>query len=356
VTSNVVNFVIEPPEILAAEAMVDLDGRNTGFLRVEFLARTPSGPRLYQAFFSEPRTEAHGLTTSDFKEAVKAPAEAERVLAPWTNFTRSEAYFARFGWESKNAIGVEEDPREKSSARFPSDGMRWARPALMVREGDVDVFGWKDRRIVVARLAREGKPAELVASGELAATPVACRATLGPESLGSRRVAVAVSANAQGMDLTLVVMSQGKLLMKAEHVEALLPLRGSEPDVAVAADGTIRAAVIAVDAADRTQAVLVELVQTPEGVRTRSGALGPFAGEARAAAVVYRPLATEGGPRWAVLLNDGRMIDNVSSGRPRALSGAPFVPLQLIARSGQTYVVVRDAVKGLTLDHLFPLP
>jgi hypothetical protein len=68
--------------------------------------------------------------------------------------------------------------------------------------------------------------------------------------------------------------------------------------------------------------------------------------------VVYRALGAEAGPRWAVYLNNGKLVSPGSAPEERAVAGTAFLPLQLIPRAGQTYLVVRDAEKGLGIQRV----
>ena len=147
---------------------------------------------------------------TEMMRAAIVPPDAQRAIAPWTNFDRSDVSFARFGWETPGAMGFEPAPAGKSGRlALPGDATVVA-PPLMTKDGTVTVFTYTPSHLTMLRVPMPAKGgsapvANVQWTGAFAGAPFARRRTaaLGPQPRRNLACMITVSPTATGAAVTL---------------------------------------------------------------------------------------------------------------------------------------------------------
>jgi len=345
-----ISFVIEAGTLKSARVMADFGFQKPNLQRV--LGLVGHSPRLYQFLFHEPR--AAEIAMLEMMRGSAAPADAAQALAPCTNFNRADVFFARFGWQSPAAVGLESVPEGGSAKAALAGGAAPVTPALMTEDGDAAVFTHTGSSVSLVRfpMPRKGAAPDghvqwtVQAPGEIRAAAAA----LGPQPR-NELYALTVSAKQSGAQATVFEGEKGN--HRTVDVDGRI-LPDSEPALWVDERGTVNAAVLLAEDEARRRVFLAELVWeggNGHGKVTRHPA-AEIPGNFRAAAVTYS-VAPGRPPRlaWLVLLEDWRVVTNLS-GEAYRTARTPLVPLQMLAMSGTTYLLVADPEDYVGFDVL----
>jgi hypothetical protein len=341
-----ISFVIEGGTLKSAWVMAD-----NGFQRstpVRVLGLVGDSAQLYQFFFQEQRPTVGEITLTEMIRAADAPADAQRAIAPWTNFDRSEVLFARFGWQARGVIGIESG-RPEESVKIELDlDTEFIAPALMTQNGDTTLFTYTPRNLTVVRFPAPTKGASTSAPRVQWTTPVASpiqgsAAALGPAPQ-NLMFAVTLSQTDTGVELTLFERNGNGRGRTAELKGARI-LPSSRPALWVDSEGAAHAAALIAEDNSLRRVSLADVVWNSGNGSPKVDRRGVFqsAQAIRESAAAFSITPTRP-PRssWVVLLADGSLLTSLSSSEPFHTHRNPISPLQLLVLSNATYLLVSD--------------
>lgn len=347
-----VDFHVETGGLKSARIMADDGFQRTVMQRVLALVGDP--PRLYQFLFQEQRPVEISLT--EMIRAAPAPPNAQHVVAPWTNFNRSDVLFARFGWQAPGALGIESGvPRESIRAALALETTVIA-PALTTENGATTVFTYSHTglgRWEFPAPSKSGPAPEARTRWTIEpASPIhAAAAALGPRP-ANQAYALTISAGPTGALATLYD-GDGKIHQTAVPIEGARLLPNSQPTLWVGEQGAVNAAIL-FGAPDMPRYVFVAEINWNDGepkVARREPVELPRGSRASTVAFSVTPKRP---PRisWAILLDDESIVSHRSPNTPLHPRRAPLMPLQLLVMDSATYLLVADPVDFLGLDVL----
>jgi hypothetical protein len=350
------SFVIEKGALRSARVMADSGFQKPAMQRVLGLVGDP--PRLYQFFFQEQRPATGEIELGEMIRAATPPPNSLQAIAPWTNFDRSEVFFARFGWQAPGAIGIESGPPEESvKVAVPGDPTVIA-PALMTEEGGTTVFTYTPASLTMLSfpLPAEGAPppAAKVQWSTPVAPPIrAAAAALGPPP-HNLIFAITVSQTATGAELKLFE-GNGNGGARTAEVKGARVLANSEPALWVDNRGAAHVAGLFAEDNLFRRVYLAELVWNGSDVSPKVDRQGAFQlpRPCRASTVAFSVTPARP-PRlnWVILLEDGSVLTNLSPSAPYRTNRTPLLPLQLLGMSSATYLLVADPVNFLGFEML----
>lgn len=350
-----VTFEMEASDFQHASLGVDLFSSSTRTLRVVWISRAGSGNILGESFFYEKRPDLGEIQVTGTRIIYTAGPQAAEPFCPWTNYDRADGAGSWHGWrEGSRLFAIAMGGEKPQSFNLPSDQAKVIRPALMLRNGDLQVFYLSaDRRTLgMIRFYTPGKagakPPEEVWRLPLPDAVISARVALGPESAGSRRAVALLSQHEGRIAVRLARLQEAR----AELSDPLMIADAhAAPDCELAAtfaaDGAFHVAGVFTKDAGRRQAAMFEarfaLVPGGEnGVKVTM--LGALENPLAASAVAYSAAEAADVAPYAVLqLADGSWRYNL---RPFRVPAASVMPLELLRSGGATYVLLLRAQAG----------
>jgi len=355
-----IQFAIEEGTVQSARVMADDGFQESSLQRVLALAGSP--PRLYQFLFQQSRPMAGEITLVEMMRASGANPDAREVVEPWANFNRQSVDFARFGWESKNAVGLETGtPGETVRADVPA-GANVVHPALLQESGlttlfvnDQDNFSMIEFPMVHAAatppVARTVWSAKLPRSGARY-----LRSAIGPGAKG-KLYALAVSQTENGRAEISLFDGSARRSTSVTMADGAWLLPASEPAMWVDAKGNAHAAMLVGDDDSRERISLVKVDWSNGKPVTQRQAAFSVTAPVQASVVTYS-VAHNGSedskrPHWFALLSDGMSVNSFELGAtPRRTTANPMTPLQLLAMGNTVYLVVHRETDLLGFEPL----
>jgi hypothetical protein len=333
--SNVVAFEILEPEVKSGQVILDSVSSSEPFMRVLFEAAAQGTSRLYQGFFGESRPGLETAPTVRFSEVMALPSGASDVATLWADFDRSMVS-PRYIWLNGHTVSLQEFQAQPIT--FDLGNEKLLRPGLMSRDAGALLVSWNGSHVTLTRVPRKGPAAK------------AWEVTLPlPASAGrvwqtsTAKVTVVFAAQQENV-VSLFLVEEGKLIAKTEIDKAIL-LPNSEPGLAIASDGTVRASVL-VAAPDQPRSISIAdwkwSRSEPNSEAKRQLAIN-LAQDPKTSAVVYA--FGPGVPRrdWVIVYGGDIVVTSGSPTRPRMLPGAPVLPLALLPRPQMSYLLLKDA-------------
>ncbi len=346
ITSNVLTFDIQKADALSAQLIAEAGVNTSAGMRAVVLAATDSDRRLYQGVFREARPGLESPPERYFVEVFPVPT-ATSVAALWTNFDRRSAMVSpRYVWQRDQAVGVQEV--QASPIMFDVGEGHLVRPAVMTSDAMAHFVSWHGARVTLTQVPRTGTPATVWE------TVLPMPAAGGRAWITRDNLMTAVFAAEQSGVVYLFLVQAGRVIANTTVTDAAL-LPQSEPGLWIAADGTIRASLLVADPQRLRHVTLVDWTWTATAATTaptRQPA-ATLAQDAKAAAVTY---ALSGGtPRrdWVILCGDAIVVTNRSPNKPRMLSDAPMLPLQVLTTEPMSFLLLKHPTKLVYLTSLY---
>ncbi len=350
-----VSFMIEAPVLHAARIMADDGFQRPGMQRVLALAGQP--PKLYQFMFREQRPGIGEIRFAKMVPAAVPPPEATDVIAPWTNFDRSDVFYFRTGWRTPAAVGMETDtPVQRATAAIEA-GSEVIHPALMAKDGAASVLVRTAKEILLIQLPLPAEekappPSQTIWKANLEHPAIAACAAVAPAPL-NKPFALTVG---QGMGNVAVTLFESGA-SKGKHVEipaATLP-PDSQPALWIDSSAQAHAAILVADpdAPRNLSLVLIDwMTAEPEAKVTRKS-VSRLPRDAKSSVAAFS-VSDRRPPRldWVVLLDDGSLVSSKSPGSVQRFPSAPVRPLQLLSMSQAMYLLTTDAVDILRFRNL----
>jgi hypothetical protein len=347
IESNLLSFEILQPEVKSGQVVVDSVSSSREPMRAVFLASAGGVNHLYQGFFSEARPGHEASPESSFAEAFEVPATASSVAALWADFDRPSAMVPpRYVWLSGHTAAVQEF--QSPPITFDLGEEKLLRPGIMTRNADALFVSWHQAHAMLTRVPRQG-PAAKVWDATLPFPAAAGRVWLTQEGK-----VTALFAAERSNTVSMFLVQEGNVIATTEIEKAVL-LPQSEPGLAIASDGTIRASVLVAEPEQRRRISTVEWKWKPgePDVAPQRQPAVDLAQDPKAAAVTYA--FSPGVPRrdWVILCGSEIIFTNRSPRRPRMLNGTPILPLQLLPRAEMSYLLVKQPEEIVYLAPMF---
>ena len=356
--SRPVTFAMENSDFKQASLGVDLFSSSTRTLRVVWTSRAGGRQLIGESFLYENRPDLGEVRVTGTRIIHEAGPQAAEPFCPWTNYDRSDGAGGWHGWrEGARLFAIAIGEETPQSFDLGSEEVQLIRPALMLRNGEMDVFYLSaDRRALgmVRFHTAGGKPAEAAWSLALPEPAVSARVAIGRESAGSPRVVTLLSQHG-----TLIAVRLARV--QDTRAELALPvlikdanaLVECEPGAVIAADGAIHvAAVFSRDPEHKEAAMLdAQFPGAADGqVSVRVRPWGALASALASSAIAYP--ATESGDAVPYVID--RLADGSLRFGQQAITvpAPPVRPLSLLRMSGATYLLLLSPQGGPTL---FPL-
>jgi hypothetical protein len=337
-------FEIALPRVLSARLMLDDGFQRPNPVRALCLVDDGHEKALVLAFFREIAPDFAAAELSYLLRVAPADPGADEALPTWTNYPRGDIFLQRQGWRSPSRIGIESShPTDRASAADPA--MLRLQPALMTRDGVVDVLQWRDGALVAWQFpapVRDGGPAVPHLRWQLPQqAALAGRAARAPESRGSALATLLIARSAAGLALTLVEATGATPRSRSVELRSARLLPSSEPALHVDAKGRVHAALVVASDNALRRIHCADIVWPAGGgdAHVESGASVDLPAAATATTAAFD---TGGGARrqWAALLSDGRVMHG---GTAATVAGRPYVPLQLALLGEHDYLLVQGA-------------
>lgn len=297
------------------------------------------------------------------------PGAAEDCLVPWTNYNRMLSMWMWRAWRDGAdlfaAHAADEPPIKLSLGAPPA---KIIRPALSVAGGEMDVlFVPSDgKSFALARFlpAKDASPGggEIRWKADAPEGMIGARVCLGSAKDGSvRRLAVTSQAEGKAL-LHFYDLGAGDKPMRARTAEApgMFLVPRTDPGIRIEDDGStvIEALVSKAPLAIGGGEVFVARARfkadgAPEG-DARIGEKGvrlplpPISGVFANQVVPAKVMRSH----WAVLLPDGKILHSEHPDKPMPQRGIAVRPLELVACTQTTYVLVVHPAEGLIVDAL----
>lgn len=347
IESNLLLFEILNPEVKSGQVIVDSVSSSSESMRAVFLVSAGGVNRLYQGFFREARPGLETRPESNFTEAFEVPATATSVAALWADFDRRSAMVSpRYVWLRGHSAAVQEFQSPPVTLDLGEEKLM--RPGVLTRDADALLVSWNGSHAMLTRVPRKGAPSK-VWDATLPFSAADGRVWLTPEG----KVTVVFAAE-RSNTVSMFLVQEGQVIATTEIENAVL-LPQSEPGLAIASDGTIRASVLVAEPEQRRRISTVEWKwkHGEPGVAPERQRVVDLAQDPRAAAVVYTFSA--GVPRrdWVILYGSEIIVTNRSPGRSRILDGTPILPLQLLPRAQTSYLLVKHPREIVYLAPMF---
>jgi hypothetical protein len=348
--SGPARFSLEPLGIVSASMGVDVGFDGTRDVWVTWIRRSVTTSEMGDAVFLELRPDL-GETKRITMEPVRpVGSTAREALCPWTAYDRKEKLaFWRLWRESGDLVALlagEPQPRTASvGAAFVP-----LRPALMTDDGALDLFGFDSTTQEPLHVRFESaSPAPAITRARPLSGNVVGGAAVVPRSAGGDRDAVVVCVEAGGVAMHHLRLSGGALaVLGTVRFAGVRILPASVPAAWIDDEGVLTAVLIACDEREPETIVRADarfgVGATPESSLSRVGHLPRPPRSARA---VYCATPGPTPPRvdWAVLLDDGSAVSSQSTSA-QSLGAAALVPLEMVALSRTTYVLVASDTAG----------
>ncbi|HWC98826.1 MAG TPA: hypothetical protein VG456_18830 [Candidatus Sulfopaludibacter sp.] len=344
-----ISFSIDAGSLGSAQVMADDGFQKAARLRVLGLVGNP--PVVYQFFFQEARPQLGEIKFVDMMRAAKAPANARTVVAPWTNFNRANVFFARYGWQAPGAMGLEAGMSgDEVRVALPPDAAVIA-PALMPKDGTATVFARTPSSLMMARLPLPPNAGSVQWTAPVT-TPIRGAAAALGLAPRNQTFVVTVSQTAQGAELRLYD-GEGAGKSRTAEVKSGRVLPDSEPALWVDEKGGAHAAVLLAEDNLMHRVFLAEVTWDGGEGKVQRWAAEQLPRASTASVVAYGVTAAgRGRSSWALLLDDGTMVSNVSRYGPYRPNRPPVLPLQLVGMETHTYLMVADPVDFVGFEML----
>ncbi len=326
---------------------------------------------LMQAVFVD-ETDEDGRGVSRRTSKVLGPVEtgASDAMAPWTNDAPGGEAVSWVVWRQGASILALAPPATTAAPfRFdleaPPD--RMVRPPLETHAGElfVPILSAEGKELVLLRF-QSSMEAPLVTPGKevgrvrLPSAPLAARATLQPASVGNGISIVLVSQGAGGLELQHVRATGAGRMSRAAStlLRGLSALPDSEPGVWIDDAGVVHAALVAASSKNARVPMLAEVRFRSDGrlaAPPRMTPLPELPASARAAVARHCHLPHSdraGGVRWAVLLEDGRLVHAGQRGPPASTQQPVATPLELLEMLQGTFILTTDPSQGPVFEWL----
>jgi hypothetical protein len=354
-------FAMENSDFQQASLGVDLFVSSTRVLRVVWISRADGRRVIGETFLYEKRPDLGEMDVTGSRIIHEAGPQAAEPFCPWTNYDRSDGAGGWHGWrEGPRLLAIAMGEENPQSFDWGSEQVKPIRPALMLRNGEMDVFYLSaDRRTLgMVRFDTPGRgPARPPKEAWRLALPepaVSARAALGRESSGSRRVVALLSQRGTQIAVRLARVQDTRAdLGDAAPIEDANALPECEPGAVVAADGAIHvAAAFARDAGHRQAAMFEARFPAAGGEPgVRVSPLGALESALASSGAAYP--ATDGGDVAPYIIE--RLADGGLRFGQKTVSvpAGPVTPLDVLRMSGATYLLLLRAQGG---PELFPIP
>jgi hypothetical protein len=359
--SQTVEFVMENAAYQQASLGVDLFSSSTRTLRVVWTSRADGRQVIGESFLYEKRPDLGELHVTGSRIIHEVGPQATEPFCPWTNYDRSDGAGGWHGWrEGQRLFAIAMGEEKPQSFDLGSDRAKLVRPALMLRNGEMDVFYLSPdgRELGMVRFHTPGegaaRPPEEAWRVALPEPAVSARAALGRESAGSRRVVALLSQHGTLTAVRLARVQDTRVeLGNAVLIKDANALPESEPGAVIAADGTIHVAAVFARDPGRKEAALLE-------AHFPATTGGEVSVRVRPEGVLESPLASSSVAYPATESSDAvpHVIDRLADGSLRFSQGtasvpaAPAMPLDVLRMSGATYLLLLRPQGG---PELFPL-
>jgi hypothetical protein len=357
-----VTFVMERSNFREASIGVDLLSSSTRTLRAVWTCQADTRQVIGETFIYEKRPDLGMLRVTGTRIIHQVGPQASEPFCPWTNYNRADGLGGWHGWREGSrlfALAMEEE--NPQSFDLGSDKVRLIRPALMLRNREMDLFYLSpDRRTLgMIRFHTPGKgaakPPEAAWTLELPEPAISARAAMGRESAGSPRVVTLLSQHGTQIAVRLVRIEDTRARLSAPvRVEDAHALPDCEPGLVVGADGTVHAAAVFTRDPGHKEPAMLEVLfpaSASSEVGVRVSLLGEVESPLASSSVAYP--ATEGGDDVAHVIS--RLADGTLRSGQETVSvpAPPAMPLELLRMSGATYLLLVRAQSG---PELFRIP
>ncbi|WP_426751643.1 hypothetical protein [Myxococcus sp. Y35] len=326
---------------------------------------------LMQAVFvDETDEDGRGVSRRTSKVLGAVAPGASDALAPWTNDAPGGEAVSWVVWRQGASI-LALAPPATTTAPFRFDlgapPERLVRPPLETHAGELFVpivdAGGKELRLLRFQStmdATEVTPGKEVGRVRLPSVPLAARATLQPGSVGNGISIVLVSAAAGGLDIQHVRATGAGRLSRAAStlLRGLSALPNSEPGVWIDDAGSVHTALVAASLKNPRQPMLAEVRFRSDGrlaAPPRMSPLPQLPTNARAAVArhCHHPHSDRAGEvRWAILLEDGRLVHTGQRGPPSSPKQPVASPLELLEMLQGTFILTTDPILGPVFEWL----
>lgn len=357
-----VAFDVERPVLTAASFGVDERIPDRAGEWIDFLHRGPTGVRLFTGLFVEPKIDQHGFQNFSIAEVRPVGGDATDLLTAWSNYNRMADLPKWRAWREGATLhataGAFAEPLTLDLGAVPQ---ALARPALMTRDGALDVF-------VVAAGGRELQLVRFPAQprGGVAAPTVLSRAPL-PAGLTGVRVALAPGGASVERHVVVTWDERdsflvGHLKFSAKGEAGLMAitrfpeaksLPNSEPALRVEADGSARVSALCMTTkgGGAPRLAVVDLAVAPGDdapVKSEIAESGALRFPPRAAAVSFVVSAGAAVRRdWVVLFDENRILNSRSTPELHRLDAPPALPLQLVTITDASYLLTLHPERGV---------
>lgn len=359
--SEAKTFVMENSSFEQASIGVDLFSSSTRSLRVVWTSRADARHVIGESFLYEKRPDLGEAGVTGSRIIHEVGSDATEPFCPWTNYDRSDGEGGWHGWrEGSRLFAIAMGEEKPQSSDLGSDKVKLVRPALMLRNGEMDVFylspDGRTLRMVRFHTPGDGpaRPPELAWTVDLPEPVVSARAAIGRESAGGRRIVTLLSQQGTRIAVRLARIQDAR----AEVSDPILikdanALPESEPGAVIAADGTIHVAAVFTRDAGRKEAAMLEArfpATTGGAVNVQVKPLGTLESALASTGVAYS--VTEPGDVAPYVV--ARLADGGLRFGQKAVSVAapPAIPLDVLRMSGATYLLLLRPQGG---PQLFPL-
>ncbi len=326
---------------------------------------------LMQAVFvDETDEDGQGVTRRASKVLGAVEPGASDALAPWTNDAPGGEAVSWVLWRQGASILALAPPATTTAPfRFDLEAPpeMLVRPPLETHAGAlfVPVVGAGGRDLRLLRFqssmdATQVTPGKEVARVRLPSVPLAARATLQPAAVGNGISIVLVSEAEGGLDIQHVrATGAGRLgRVASTFLRGLRVLPESEPGIWIDEAGFVHAALVAASLKNLRKPMLAEIRFRADGrlaAPPRMTPLPELPMDARAAVArhCHHPHSERAGEvRWAILLEDGRLMHTGQRGPPSSPKHPVTGPLELFEMLQGTFILATDPVLGPVFEWL----
>ncbi len=348
-----VSFTVEKAFYQSAGMGLDLACSTTRKLRVPWLSRGADGQTLGETFFYEKRPDLGEINVTGSRIIRTVAAQATDPFCPWTNFDRASILPSWDGWrEASRIFAVESSRAEPQSFDAGSETIRLIRPALMLQNGELDVFLLSEEAGAV-RAARFVSHRKGVAKApELAwsvAIPgvVSARAIIAPASAGGARKLCAIANEHGSVAIHLLDIQDNSAQLAAPiQIDNAIAVAAYEPGLTVAANGAVRFSVIVRTKDPDGRIDIVDGIVPASGQpNVQRSTIAQREQGVTAATIAYTATETSSPVRvWAIRLHDGTV--HFASPNAHPVESGSNLPISLLRMSGATYFLTLNPETG----------
>ncbi|WP_141621289.1 hypothetical protein [Myxococcus sp. AB036A] len=326
---------------------------------------------LMQAVFvDETDEDGRGVSRRTSKVLGAVAPDASDALAPWTNDAPGGEAVSWVLWRQGASILALAPPATLTAPfRFDLETPpeRLIRPPLETHAGELFVpiveAGGRGLRLLRFQSSMDAPnvtPGKEVGRVRLPSVPLSARATLQPASVGNGISIVLVSEAAGGLEVQHVrATSAGRLSRVASTLlRGLSALPDSEPGVWIDDSGHVHAALVAASLKNPRQPMLAEVRFRSDGRLVAPPSMTPLpelptSARAAVARHCHLPHSDRAGEvRWAILLEDGRLMHSGQRGPPSSPKQPVASPLELIEMLQGTFILTTDPIRGPEFEWL----